>query len=55
VGAGAGSYEPHDRNVVALEPSRQMIAQRPNATPVVQGVAGALPFPTLRSMSRSPC
>jgi SAM-dependent methyltransferase len=45
VGAGAGSYEPRDRNVVALEPSRQMIAQRPNATPVVQGIAGALPFP----------
>lgn len=45
VGAGTGSYEPHDRNVVALEPSRQMIAQRSTATPVVQGVAGALPFP----------
>ena len=45
VGAGAGSYEPHDRAVIALEPSRQMIAQRSNATPVVQGVAGTLPFP----------
>lgn len=45
VGAGAGSYEPHDRNVVALEPSSRMIAQRSNATPIVQGVAGALPFP----------
>ena len=45
VGAGTGSYEPHDRTVFALEPSRQMIAQRANATPVAQGVAGALPFP----------
>lgn len=45
VGAGAGSYEPHDRNVVALEPSRRMIAQRSNPIPVVQGVASALPFP----------
>ena len=45
VGAGTGSYEPHDRAVIALEPSPQMIAQRSNATPVVQGVAGTLPFP----------
>jgi SAM-dependent methyltransferase len=46
VGAGAGSYEPDDRPVVALEPSRQMIAQRADTSaPVVQGVAGALPFP----------
>ncbi len=45
VGAGTGSYEPRDRSVVALEPSRRMIAQRSNAIPVVQGVAGALPFP----------
>ncbi len=45
VGAGAGSYEPHDRNVVALEPSLRMIAQRSGLAPVVRGVAGALPFP----------
>ncbi|MHB1137568.1 MAG: class I SAM-dependent methyltransferase, partial [Microthrixaceae bacterium] len=47
VGAGAGSYEPDDRRVVALEPSREMIAQRPpEVSPlVVRGVAGALPFP----------
>lgn len=45
VGAGTGSYEPQHRGVVALEPSRRMIAQRSNAIPVVQGVAGALPFP----------
>ena len=46
VGAGAGSYEPADRSVITLEPSRRMISQRPaRSAPVVQGVAGALPFP----------
>ncbi len=47
VGAGAGSYEPVDRTVVAVEPSLQMIGQRPpTASPlVVRGVAGDLPFP----------
>lgn len=45
VGAGAGSYEPSDRALVALEPSPEMIAQRPpGAAPTVRGVAGALPF-----------
>ncbi len=45
VGAGAGSYEPADRPVVALEPSGLMIAQRPaGAAPVVRGVAEHLPF-----------
>lgn len=46
VGAGAGSYEPVDRYVVAVEPSASMRAQRIEAgkTPAVQGVAGALPF-----------
>jgi hypothetical protein len=29
VGAGAGSYEPADRDVIALEPSQAMLAQRP--------------------------
>ena len=29
VGAGAGSYEPTDRDVTALEPSAAMRAQRP--------------------------
>jgi hypothetical protein len=29
VGAGTGSYEPTDREVVAVEPSTVMIAQRP--------------------------
>jgi SAM-dependent methyltransferase len=46
VGAGAGSYEPPDLDVVAVEPSRVMIAQRPNgASPAVQAAAEALPFP----------
>jgi SAM-dependent methyltransferase len=45
VGAGAGSYEPRDRKVVAVEPSATMIAQRPAwAAPVVQAAAEALPF-----------
>ncbi len=29
VGAGAGSYEPHDRHVIAIEPSDVMAGQRP--------------------------
>jgi SAM-dependent methyltransferase len=45
VGAGAGNYEPTDREVVALEPSPVMIAQRPpGAAAVVQGRAEELPF-----------
>ncbi len=45
VGAGAGSYEPIDRNVVAVEPSEAMIAQRRSPLgPVVRALAGALPF-----------
>ena len=45
VGAGAGSYEPADLRVVAVEPSRTMIDQRPpGLAPCVQAVAGALPF-----------
>jgi SAM-dependent methyltransferase len=47
VGAGAGSYEPRDRTVVGVEPSRRMIAQRPGAAaPVVQGAAECLPLRT---------
>jgi SAM-dependent methyltransferase len=42
VGAGAGSYEPPDRYVVAVEPSAAMRAQR--ATPAVDAAAEALPF-----------
>jgi len=45
VGAGAGSYEPRDRTVVAVEPSRAMIRQRPaGSAPVVQASATHLPF-----------
>jgi SAM-dependent methyltransferase len=45
VGAGAGSYEPTDRPVLAIEPARSMIAQRARgAAPVVQASAVALPL-----------
>lgn len=45
VGAGAGSYEPAGRRITAVEPSAEMIRQRPasNAT-VLQGGAEDLPF-----------
>jgi SAM-dependent methyltransferase len=46
VGAGLGAYEPRDRDVVAVEPSAVMLAQRaPDAAPAVQAPAEALPFP----------
>lgn len=45
VGAGAGSYEPSDRDVTAVEPSELMISQRPaGSAPLVQAVAEDLPF-----------
>ncbi|MXZ28687.1 MAG: class I SAM-dependent methyltransferase [Gammaproteobacteria bacterium] len=45
VGAGAGSYEPTDRHVVAVEPSMTMIAQRPaGSAGAVQATASSLPF-----------
>lgn len=45
VGAGAGSYEPRERRVVAVEPSAVMLAQRPEGSaPAVQALAEALPF-----------
>jgi SAM-dependent methyltransferase len=44
VGAGAGSYEPDDRPVVAVEPSTVMLRQRRSGAPVVQASATALPF-----------
>lgn len=45
VGAGAGSYEPAGRAVVAVEPSGVMIAQRSaGAAPAVRGSAERLPF-----------
>jgi SAM-dependent methyltransferase len=45
VGAGAGSYEPRDREVTAVEPSATMRAQRPADLPVaIEAVAEDLPF-----------
>jgi SAM-dependent methyltransferase len=45
VGAGAGSYEPDDRWVLAVEPSAAMRAQRPpGAAPALAARAEALPF-----------
>ncbi len=45
VGAGAGSYEPVDRQVTAVEPSASMRAQRPKYLPeAIDAVAGSLPF-----------
>jgi SAM-dependent methyltransferase len=45
VGAGAGSYEPTDRWVLAVEPSATMRAQRPaHAAPAISARAEALPF-----------
>jgi SAM-dependent methyltransferase len=45
VGAGAGSYEPRDRYVIAIEPSDVMAAQRPaDRPPAIRATAGALPL-----------
>ncbi len=45
VGAGAGSYEPDDRYVVAVEPSAAMRAQRPpDRVPAIDATAERLPF-----------
>jgi SAM-dependent methyltransferase len=45
VGAGAGSYEPLDRQLFAVEPSAAMRAQRPrHHPPAIIGRAEALPF-----------
>lgn len=47
VGAGAGSYEPADMSVLAVEPSETMIGQRPTgAAPCLRGSAEALPVDT---------
>lgn len=46
VGAGAGSYEPSCAELIAVEPSARMIAQRsPSAAPAIQAKAESLPFP----------
>lgn len=45
VGAGAGSYEPDDRWVLAVEPSATMRGQRPaGAAPAIAARAEALPL-----------
>jgi ubiquinone/menaquinone biosynthesis C-methylase UbiE len=45
VGAGTGSYEPADRQVMAVEPSLEMIAKRGSSAPeAIQACADALPF-----------
>jgi SAM-dependent methyltransferase len=45
IGAGTGSYEPPGRDVIAVEPSAVMRAQRPaDAAPCVAAAAESLPF-----------
>jgi methyltransferase family protein len=45
VGARAGSYEPDDRYVIAVEPSDVMAAQRPRSrVPAIRAPADALPL-----------
>ncbi|MDQ6806045.1 MAG: class I SAM-dependent methyltransferase [Actinomycetota bacterium] len=46
IGAGTGSYEPDDRNVLAVEPSADMRVQRPaGSAPCVGAAAEQLPLP----------
>lgn len=45
VGAGPGSYEPAGCDVIAIEPSEEMIARRPSTkVPAIRGFAEHLPF-----------
>ena len=45
VGAGTGAYEPRGREVLAIEPSETMIAQRPPCSaPAIQANAEELPL-----------
>jgi SAM-dependent methyltransferase len=45
VGAGAGSYEPRERQVIAIEPSDVMAAQRPRElAPAIRASAHDLPL-----------
>jgi hypothetical protein len=45
VGAGTGSYEPEDRDVIAVEPSASMRSQRPaHLGPAIDATAEHLPF-----------
>jgi SAM-dependent methyltransferase len=46
IGAGTGNYEPGDHPLVAVEPSAEMIAKRPEGSaPAVRAAAENLPFP----------
>ena len=46
IGAGSGSYEPTDLQVVPVEPSETMIRQRPTSLPpALLGTAKQLPLP----------
>ena len=45
VGAGAGSYEPRDIHVTAIEPSEIMAAQRgPDRAPAIRATCSPLPL-----------
>jgi hypothetical protein len=56
VGAGTSSHEPPDRDVVAVEPSAVMAAQRSvDAALVVRASAEQLPSPTEASTPRWLC
>jgi SAM-dependent methyltransferase len=44
VGAGAGSYEPDDLEVTAVEPSAVMRSQRRSDRPAIDAIAEDLPF-----------
>lgn len=45
VGAGTGSYEPNDRVILAVEPSNEMVKQRPpDAAPCIRAAAERLPL-----------
>lgn len=45
IGAGAGSYEPEDRQVIAIEPSAAMRAQRPkHLVTAIDSIAEQLPL-----------
>ncbi len=44
VGAGTGAYEPLDREVWSIEPSRQMILKRQRQSQCIQASAEFLPF-----------
>jgi SAM-dependent methyltransferase len=55
VGAGAGSYEPRAPQVIAIEPSAVMLAQRaPGAARLVRALAGQLPL-RARSVDAAMC